>query len=280
MILIDFDRIERRNLNRLLNATLSDAQRGAVKVEMMAAAITEYRGDGVAIPVESSIDSRDAVIAAAQGDVLFSCVDTNHARQIADLMATAFVTPLIDMGVTIPVRTTADGFAIADAVGRIDYVQPGRSTLRSRGVWSPASVRAEYVAINAPDQHAQEIAAGYIDGAIEEAPAVISLNMRAAAAAMIEFLARPTHSAWIRTMASHARSSASPLARRTIRRKGTSRSGRPSCLGAAARNRCLAYRLWGSRDDLAPVVEEHRRECAAGPAGGVCRGRQSAEEAA
>jgi len=190
VILIDFDKIERRNLNRLLNATLSDAQREVVKVKMMAAAITEYRGEGVAIPVESSIDRRDAVIAAAQGDVLFSCVDTNHARQIADLMATAFVMPLIDMGVTIPVRTTADGFAIADAVGRIDYVQPGRSTLCSRGVWSPASVRAEYVAMNAPDQHAQEVAAGYIDGAIEEAPAVITLNMRTAAAAMNEFLAR------------------------------------------------------------------------------------------
>ena len=190
VILIDFDRIERRNLNRLLNATLSDAAHAALKVKMMAASISKYRGDGVAIPVESSINRRDAVIAAAQGDILFSCVDTHEARMIADLMAAAFVIPLIDMGVTIPIRTTADGFAIADAVGRIDYVQPGRSTLRSRGVWSPASVRAEYIATNAPEQHAQEVAAGYIDGAIEEAPAVISLNMRAASAAMNEFLAR------------------------------------------------------------------------------------------
>lgn len=190
VILIDFDKIEKRNLNRILNATWDDAAREVVKVAMMAAAIAEYRGYDVAVPVASSIDRRDAVLAAAQGDVLFSCVDTHHARQIADLMAAAFVMPLIDMGVTIPVRATDDGFAIADAVGRIDYIQPGRSTLRSRGVWTPASVRAEYLAMTAPDQHAQEVAAGYIDGAIEEAPAVISLNMRAASAAMNEFLAR------------------------------------------------------------------------------------------
>lgn len=190
VILIDFDKVEFKNLNRIVNSTVDDARLGIVKVAMMAASITEYRGDAVAVPVESSIDRREAVIAAAQGDVLFSCVDTHHGRQMADLIASAFVMPLFDMGVTIPVRTTTDGFAVADAVGRIDYVQPGASTLRSRGVWTPASVRAEYLAMNAPDQHAQEVADGYIDGAIEEAPAVISLNMRAASSAMNEFLAR------------------------------------------------------------------------------------------
>jgi len=190
VILIDFDKVEVKNLNRILNATIDDAAREAIKVEMMAAAISEYRGEGVAIAVPTSIDKRDAVMAAAQGDVLFSCVDTHHARQVADLMAAAFVMPLFDMGVTIPTRATADGFAVADAVGRIDYIQPGRSTLKSRGVWTPASVRAEYLAMTAPDQHAQEVADGYIDGAVEEAPAVIALNMRAASAAMIEYLAR------------------------------------------------------------------------------------------
>ncbi|KQN92724.1 thiamine biosynthesis protein ThiF [Sphingomonas sp. Leaf231] len=191
VILIDFDRIERRNLNRILNSTRADAAAELLKVAAFARAITEYRGPDVAIPVPASIDTRDAVIAAAQGDVLFSCVDTLHARQIADLMASAFVMPLFDMGVTIPARTDTLGeVSIIDAVGRIDYVQPGGSSLRTRGVYTPKTLRAEYLADVAPEAHAIELAAGYIDGAVEQAPSVISLNMRAASAAMNEFILR------------------------------------------------------------------------------------------
>ena len=191
VILIDFDKVERRNLNRILHSTLADAAADLLKVAGAARAITEYRGEGVAIPIAASINTRDAVLAAAQGDVLFSCVDTLLARQIADLMASSFVMPLFDMGVTIPARSTdGEAVSIIDAVGRIDYVQPGGSTLQSRGVYTPASVRAEYLADADPAAHAVELAAGYFDGAAEEAPAVISLNMRAASAAMNEFILR------------------------------------------------------------------------------------------
>lgn len=191
VILIDFDKVERRNLNRILHSTLADAAAELLKVAGAARAITEYRGEGVAIPIAASINTRDAVLAAAQGDVLFSCVDTLLARQIADLMASSFVIPLFDIGVTIPARSTdGEEVSIIDAVGRVDYVQPGGSTLQSRGVYTPASVRAEYLADADPAAHAVELAAGYFDGAAEEAPAVISLNMRAASAAMNEFILR------------------------------------------------------------------------------------------
>lgn len=190
VILIDFDRVERRNLNRILNTTLADVLAGRLKVECLAASITEYRGLGVAVPVAASITTRDAVLSASQGDVLFCCVDTLEARHIADLIAAAFLLPLIDVGVSIPVRTTEAGFSIVDAVGRVDYVQPGGSTLGDRAVYSPDSLRAEYLARVAPEAFAAELEAGYIKGAIEEAPAVISLNMRAASAAMNEFIVR------------------------------------------------------------------------------------------
>ena len=190
VVLIDFDRVERRNLNRILNTTLADVLAGRLKVESLAASITEYRGPGVAVPVAASITARDAVLAASQGDVLFCCVDTLEARHIADLVAAAFLLPLVDVGVSIPVRNTAAGFDIVDAVGRVDYVQPGGSTLRDREVYSPESLRAEYLARVAPGAYATELEAGYIKGAVEEAPAVISLNMRAASAAMNEFILR------------------------------------------------------------------------------------------
>ena len=111
-------------------------------------------------------------------------------KRCADLIASAFLLPLFDVGVVIPVRTDGTGHAIADVCGRIDYVQPGGSTLQDRGVYSPAEIRAEYLRRTAPDAHRQEVEAGYIQGLVEEAPAVITLNMRAASASVNEFIAR------------------------------------------------------------------------------------------
>jgi hypothetical protein len=189
--LIDFDRIEKHNLNRILNMKLSDAAAGRLNVE----ALGGYRGGDVAKPVAVSVMTREAVLAASQCDVLFCCVDTLEARQVADLIAAAFLLPLFDVGVVIPTREAGGTVAIADACGRIDYVQPGRSTLQDRGVHTPTTVRAEYLRKVAPDAHRQELEAGYFKGLVEEAPAVITLNMRAAAACVNEFIARISVSA-------------------------------------------------------------------------------------
>lgn len=190
VVLIDFDRLEAKNLNRILNSKLSDAADGRLKVEAFAEAVASYRGAGVALPVAASILTREAVVAAAQCDVVFCCVDTFEARQIADLIAAAFLLPLFDVGVVIPVRKKGDMVAIADVCGRVDYVQPGGATLQDREVYTPETLRGEYLRKAAPEAHQQEIEAGYLKGLAEEAPAVITLNMRAAAACVNEFIAR------------------------------------------------------------------------------------------
>lgn len=190
VVMIDFDRVEARNLNRILNATTRDAELRALKVEMFAAAIRSHRAGEVPVPVAAPLATREAVLAASTGDILFCCVDTLEARQIADLISAAFLIPLIDVGVVIPVRKVGAGVAIADVCGRVDFVQPGGSSLQDRGVYSPDTLRAEYLRRVAPEAHLHELEAGYVKGLLEEAPAVITLNMRAASAAMNEFIAR------------------------------------------------------------------------------------------
>jgi len=191
IILIDFDRVETKNLNRILNAVVGDADAARLKVDVLAEAIARYRPDATVEAIPETILTRAAIEAAAEADVIFSCVDSSEGRQIADLIAQAFLIPLIDMGVTIPTRRDEDGDpAVAEVMGRVDYVQPGRSSLGSRRVYTPESLRAEYLARVAPNAHADEVAEGYIKGVHEEAPAVIALNMRAASAAMLEYIAR------------------------------------------------------------------------------------------
>lgn len=71
---IDFDHVELRNLDRILNSARIDAATKRLKVDVFAAAVARYRGEGVAEPIAASILSREAVLAASQCDVLFCCV--------------------------------------------------------------------------------------------------------------------------------------------------------------------------------------------------------------
>jgi hypothetical protein len=106
-------------------------------------------------------------------------------------MSAFFAMPLFDVGVAIPTEpTSAGGRRIAEVYGRVDYVYPGGSSLLDRGVYDAALLEAEYLARTAPCAHAQKVADGYLRGISEEAPGVIALNMRAASACVIEFLAR------------------------------------------------------------------------------------------
>jgi hypothetical protein len=190
LVLIDPDHVEPRNLNRILNSGIEHANDGALKVDMFARAVEKHRGAGVAQPVSSSIATREAVLAASQGDLIFCCTDTVEARYIADLMCNAFLIPLFDIGVVIPTKQSEDRTYIVEAYGRIDYVQPGRASLLDREVYTPASLEAEYLKRVAPSELQQRVEAGYLPGANEEAPAVITLNMRAASMCVSEFINR------------------------------------------------------------------------------------------
>jgi hypothetical protein len=189
IILIDFDKIEERNLNRILNATLTDI--GSLKVEMFADAIRCYRSDGEVISVPRSVATREAVLAACEADVLFSCVDSAEGRHIADRLSACFAMPLFDVGVAIPTEPLpGGGRRVAEVYGRVDYVYPGGSSLMDRGVYDAALLETEYLARTAPHTLARKIADGYLRGMAEEAPGVITLNMRAASACVVECIAR------------------------------------------------------------------------------------------
>ena len=191
IILIDFDVMKHKNLNRILNSTIADAETERYKTAMLKEAIATYRTDIEIISIEAPIESEEAIIAASGGDVIFSCVDTMEARHYCELMSRAFVAPLIDVGVTIPTRQSASqDVRIADVCGRIDYVHPDGPSLTDRGVITPEGLYAEYLSRVDPDALAQQQKEGYLKGFAEEAPSVLTLNMIGAALAVEEWMAR------------------------------------------------------------------------------------------
>lgn len=191
VIVIDHDKVELKNLNRILNTVRVDADRNLSKVAVFADRANQYRDANYVEPVDANLLTRKAVLAAARADVLCCCVDTLRARTVADLLCKAFLLPLFDVGVAIPTRATAgNGRAIDEATGRIDYVHPAGSSLFDRGIYTSATLAAEALAEADPQAHADQVRWGYIDGVPEQAPAVIALNMRAASACVLEFIAR------------------------------------------------------------------------------------------
>jgi len=189
LILIDFDRVEEKNLNRIIYATPEDI--GKYKTHVLRDAIRRCSPSTKVVTLETSIAHHDTLVAVSGSDTIFSCVDSFEGRYYCDLASQTFICPLIDIGVTVPTREDAPfQRAILDVCGRIDYVYPGGSTLWDRGQITAAALSAEYKRRVDPVAYQREIEEGYISGLPEEAPTVISLNMRASSAGVNEWLAR------------------------------------------------------------------------------------------
>lgn len=191
LTLIDYDVMENKNLNRILGSTTADAEANEFKVTVLMREIASFAPTTCVHAVPASISTREAVIKAGRADIIFCCVDSEEGRSLCDRMASAFLQPVLDVGVVIPVRTsTAGNKAIIDIHGRIDYIQPGGSTLEDRGVYCPASLAAEYLRRTDPDAFSQRVNEGYMPGSMEQAPSVITVNMRAASTCVQELIAR------------------------------------------------------------------------------------------
>ena len=110
MTLIDPDRVEEHNLDRLLYGTVADV--GRLKVDVAARAIRAHATaesiDVVALP--ASLQEHDAYHAALDCDILFSCVDRPVPRDVLNYMSQAHLIPVIDGGVAVQVDRRSDRF--------------------------------------------------------------------------------------------------------------------------------------------------------------------------
>ena len=187
LVLIDPDVVEEKNLNRILNSTREDANEKRAKVHVLADAIRRMGVVQEVVPLQENLASSEAIRAVADCDVIFGCVDSVEGRHILNRIATFYVLPYFDIGV----RLDADGKGgIAGIVGAVHYIQPGRSSLLSRGVYSLKEVEAEEMKRINPSLYELQRKQGYLRGVNEGRPAVISVNMFFAALAVNDFLAR------------------------------------------------------------------------------------------
>lgn len=191
LILVDHDPVEKRNLNRIYNSSLKDAQQGHLKVDVLAEAIKRADLGTTVIPVPHNLWTVKAVHTVAQCDVVFGCMDGAEGRYLLNTLSTYYTIPYFDIGIRL--EAEPDGInkgRINEVCGAVHYLQPGRSSLISRQVITMKKVGKDGLLRKDPSAHAQERRDGYISGVEEHRPAVISVNTLAASLAVNELLAR------------------------------------------------------------------------------------------
>lgn len=187
LVLVDPDRVEEKNLNRIVNSTRVDADRNRLKVEVIARAIASM---GLGTEVEAipeNLMTPRAIKAVAECDIVFGCMDSVTGRHLLNRLATYYILPYFDVGVSLE----ADGLGgINEAIGAVHYIRPDGSTLQDRKVYTAEQLHAEGLRLSDPVAYKAQLKAGYIRGVDEDRPAVISINTQMASTAINEFLAR------------------------------------------------------------------------------------------
>lgn len=137
---LDFDRVEIHNLDRLLHTTREDAADHRFKVDVLARAFAvSATGEGAnlrALPL--SVGSVEGWAEALDCDVLLSCVDRPLARFGLNIAAYAHLIPVIDAGIAVD---SADG--LRGAEWRAHTAAPGRRCLECLGAFDPGHVQIE-----------------------------------------------------------------------------------------------------------------------------------------
>jgi hypothetical protein len=188
LVIIDPDRIEHKNLNRIINATAADAKKHLFKVDVLHRAITQMGLGTVvkALPV-NLYDDRQALELIASCDVVFGCMDSVDGRHLLNQLCSFYLIPYFDLGV----KLEADGVGgINKICGTVHYLQPGMSSLITRGLYTTEDLRAAAQYRKNPEEYDALIKNAYIKNINVSSPAVISVNMMVSSHAVNEFLNR------------------------------------------------------------------------------------------
>lgn len=188
IVLIDPDIVELKNLNRILHSTVAVAKNRIPKVKVLGEAIEKIGLGTEVITFQTNLyDSREAMNALIRCDTVFGCMDSVDGRYLFNQLSSFYLIPYFDLGV----KLEADGKGgIEKICATVHYIQPGKSSLITRGQYTMEDVRAAGQYRKNPQEYESLKKEAYIKNVNVNNPAVISVNMQIASHAVNEFLNR------------------------------------------------------------------------------------------
>ncbi|GIV05908.1 MAG: thiamine biosynthesis protein ThiF [Fimbriimonadales bacterium] len=171
LVLIDPDRLELSNLNRVVGASYAQAQRGWRKVYALAQRLNRTRPpDGRTIfPLPCDARSPDALARLLSCDLIIGAVDSAVVRQYLNTVAMCALIPYLDAGVGV----RSENGALKHGGGQVQVILPGETACLAcveRGIRQ--SVEEQLT----PHQRELSIRGGYIQGEVIPNPQVVFLN--------------------------------------------------------------------------------------------------------
>jgi molybdopterin-synthase adenylyltransferase len=137
--LIDFDEVQRHNLDRLIGASKSDIGRLKVDIAQRQIHKSSTASNVSIICSPFSIAEQEGYISSLDCDVIFSCVDRPRARNILNHISYNHLIPVIDGG--IKVRMNGDIFSGVD--WQVQTVGPTRPCLKCLSAYDASEVSLE-----------------------------------------------------------------------------------------------------------------------------------------
>jgi len=166
--LVDHDRIEASNLNRL---PWSLADVGRLKVEVARDFILAAIPDATVELVPETVGSERAAQSLAQADLIVACLDNDFARLQVQDVAARHLRPLLDMGSGITLRP---GTREVDGMGgQVSFHIPGGPCLACQGLDASQVVDPEHAQVRR--------SIGYVQGTNETPASVVTINSMVAA---------------------------------------------------------------------------------------------------
>lgn len=175
-ILIDPDKIESTNLNRVVGANKKDMDRA--KVDVAADLILSISPDASIHRVIGDATRTHVANELTAVDFIFSCTDSHGSRSVIQQIAYQYLVPCIDVG---SILTSSNGH-VTGIHGRVQALSPGLPCLHCSGLIDAEEVRRDMM----DDEERQRDR--YIHGAREPAPAVISINSTVMSLAITMFM--------------------------------------------------------------------------------------------
>jgi molybdopterin/thiamine biosynthesis adenylyltransferase len=164
LVLLDPDRLEETNLNRVVGATQKDL--GRPKVEIAADRARQVSPRIEVTPIEGDVIRSGDARRLLSCDFLFCCTDSHGSRAVINQIAYQYMIPTIDLGIRVQVREGT----VESITGRVQMLAPGLPCLVCDELLDPEEVRRDLLSEEARARDP------YIVGAREPQPAVISLN--------------------------------------------------------------------------------------------------------
>jgi molybdopterin/thiamine biosynthesis adenylyltransferase len=146
-VLVDGDRVELTNLNRLIGAVPQRTHRslldlflrrhrgdvGRPKVDVMERMVRQVSEAAVVTTIFEHFPSPATIQALRECDVIIACVDRLQVRDDLNRLCKRYLIPLVDIGLEISPGDNA-AMTVAAISGRVTKVQPDGPCLRCQGV--------------------------------------------------------------------------------------------------------------------------------------------------